>query len=278
MGAVEDTMPLFGDMEFGDCAESPNGLHKWRLIEVDQSCCLHCGEVAQTSNPLLPPDRYRQPRTGGARLRLTILLPWDRYRRLRTRAAFPLNESTETFSVGEDVYEWDKDKRDEALKKHGVDFKDAWKVVWDPEQTTAERYPLMDENGAYTGYEGRTRAFGRIDGKLHLVVYTMRGDNFRIISMRRVGEEELLPHKICQNCRWQEYGPDTMIALGNPLDSVMNCGFPGSQKGRKIRMTDTCDNFEDFNGWWHRERDRRPPSGGGSYDEARIKAYYGEYE
>lgn len=257
METVEGMVPSFGDMEFGDCAQSPNGLHKWRLIEFDQSRCLHCGDVAQTSSPLLPPDRYRQP---------------------RTLDKFPPGESTETFLVGEDVYEWDKDKRDEALKKHGVDFKDAGKVVWDAEQETVERHPLNDENGAYTGYEVRIRAFGRIDGKLHLVVYTMRGDNFRIISMRRVGEEELLPYKICQNCRWPEDGPDTVFAPGNPHDTVMNCGFPGSQKGRKIRMTDTCDNFEDFWEWWMRERSRRPPSGGINYDEARIKAYYGEYE
>ena len=196
---------------------------------------------------------------------------------LRLPSCFP-SESTETFSVGEDVYEWDKSKRDEALQKHGVDFKDIGKVVWDLEQGTVGRHPLRDENGAYIGYEDRIRAFGRIDGKLHLVVYTMRGDNFRIISMRRVGEEELLPYKICQNCRWPEDGPDTVLAPGSPHDTVMNCGFPGSQKGRKIRLTDTCDNFEDFWEWWIRERGRRPPSGGTDYDEARIKAYYGEYE
>ena len=191
---------------------------------------------------------------------------------------FPPSESTERFSVGEDVYEWDKGKRDEALEKHGVDFKDIGKVVWDLEQGTVGRHPLMDENGAYIGYEERIRAFGRIDGKLHLVVYTMRGDNFRIISMRRVGEDELLPYKICHNCRWPEDGPDTVLAPGSPHDTVMNCGFPGSQRGRKIRLTDTCDNFEDFWEWWIRERGRRPPSGGTDYDEARIKAYYGEYE
>ena len=261
MGATEDMVPIWGDMEsdmeFGDCSESPNGLHKWRLggHSFDLSRCLHCGDVAQTSSPLLPPDRYHRPRT-----------------------RVPMGESTETFLVGEDVYEWDKRKRAETLEKHGVDFKDIAKVVWDLEQGTVERHSLTDEMGADIGYEDRIRAFGRIDGELHLVVYTMRGDNFRIISMRRVGEEELLPHKICLNCRWPEEGPDTVFALGSPHDSVTNCGFPGSQKGRAIRLTDTCDNFEDSKDWWIREKDRRPPSGGMDYDEARIRAYYGEYE
>lgn len=257
MGSTEDMGLILGDMEFGDCSESPNGYHLWRLDETsfDLSRCRHCGDIAQTSHPLLPPDRYRRP-----------------------RAKFPMSESTEVFGVGDDVYEWDRRKRIKAMEKHRVDFKDIAKFVWDPEQTTMDRCPLFDENGVRIGYENRIQALGHIDEKLHLVVYTRRGDNFRIISMHRVGEEELLPHKICLNCRWPEEGPDLVFVPGSPHDTIMNCGYPGPQKGRKIRLTDTCDKFEDSYEWWIRESKRRPPSGGMDYDEARIKAYYGEYE
>lgn len=44
--------------------------------------------------------------------------------------------------------------------------------------------------------EERSRAFGRIDGVAYCVVFTLRSDALRVISMRRVHNKEALAHGI----------------------------------------------------------------------------------
>ena len=77
-------------------------------------------------------------------------------------------------------YEWDEEKRLSNLEKHEIDFRDAESFDWD----TAV-YEYVRRSG-----ERRTIATGLIGSRLHVVVYTMRGDLRRIISVRRANARE----------------------------------------------------------------------------------------
>lgn len=48
---------------------------------------------------------------------------------------------------------------------------------------------VVDERKDYG--EIRYRAFGRIGGKGHMIAYTVRGENIRLISFRRAHEKEM---------------------------------------------------------------------------------------
>ncbi|HEY0379066.1 MAG TPA: BrnT family toxin [Pyrinomonadaceae bacterium] len=76
------------------------------------------------------------------------------------------------------VFEWDKDKAEENLKKHEVSFEEATTVFADPLSLTIPD-PLHSED------ENRFVITGLSHGQHHLVVvFTERGQNIRIISAR----------------------------------------------------------------------------------------------
>jgi len=80
-------------------------------------------------------------------------------------------------------FEWDRAKGEENLRKHGVSFDDALYVFADPFR--------LDEPDFRTDYgESRRLTMGEIDGRLHVVAYTMRGDVVRLISARKANERE----------------------------------------------------------------------------------------
>lgn len=81
-----------------------------------------------------------------------------------------------------DVFEWDDDKRESNLRKHGVDFVLAAFVF---ESRTLVR---ADERMDYG--EQRMIALGETNGMVLVVVYVMRGDTTRIISARKAGANE----------------------------------------------------------------------------------------
>jgi uncharacterized DUF497 family protein len=81
-------------------------------------------------------------------------------------------------------FEWDEDKAEENLRKHGVSFLDATTafldefvaVLPDEEHSTGEeRFILMGETP---------------NGRLIVVVYTEREDSIRIISAREAEPQE----------------------------------------------------------------------------------------
>ncbi len=51
--------------------------------------------------------------------------------------------------------------------------------------------PLLQIDDRTDYGESRYRAFGRIGGVAHCLVYTVRGDSLRLISFRRAHEKEL---------------------------------------------------------------------------------------
>ena len=78
------------------------------------------------------------------------------------------------------TYEWDEAKRQINLEKHRIDFPAIELFDWD----TAVFTP-SDRQG-----EDRTAAIGYIARTLHFVVYTIRGDSYRIISLRAASRRE----------------------------------------------------------------------------------------
>lgn len=79
-------------------------------------------------------------------------------------------------------FEFDRRKSEGNLAKHGIDFRDAQKL-WDDSN--------LLEIPARTEDEPRFVVIGRIAGKHWSAVITYRGDDIRIISVRRSRAEEV---------------------------------------------------------------------------------------
>ena len=79
-------------------------------------------------------------------------------------------------------YEWDEQKRQINVKKHGVDFIDV------PELFDGDVVILPDERFDY----GETRfiVIGILKNQVVVVAYTERGDYIRIISARKATKNE----------------------------------------------------------------------------------------
>jgi len=78
------------------------------------------------------------------------------------------------------AFEWDLDKADSNLQKHGIGFEDAVRVFDGP---TADSLTLRRG-------ELRAMAVGRLEGIEVTVVYVVRGSTFRIILARRARKDE----------------------------------------------------------------------------------------
>ncbi len=79
------------------------------------------------------------------------------------------------------VFEYDPNKSTENKRKHGIDFEDAQKLWADPG---------VVEIPARTSDEARWLLIGKIDAKHWSAVITRRGENIRLISVRRSRIEE----------------------------------------------------------------------------------------
>lgn len=81
-----------------------------------------------------------------------------------------------------DDYEWDEEKAQANLLKHGVGFAEAVNALWDDRAIT-----VLDEHPG----EERYVTFG-LDplGRLLAVVYTWRGQTVRLISARKATRNE----------------------------------------------------------------------------------------
>ena len=82
------------------------------------------------------------------------------------------------------MFEWDDEKNDINIKKHGIDFEDAVSVFHHPMLT------FLDEREMYG--EDRWISIGWISSLVGVVVYTEReGDVIRIISARKATKQEV---------------------------------------------------------------------------------------
>ena len=78
-------------------------------------------------------------------------------------------------------FEWDPQKSQFNLVKHGIDFETA-KNLWLDENRIEIRAPHL--------VEGRGIVIGKHQNKLWTAIFTMRGNAIRIISVRRAREKE----------------------------------------------------------------------------------------
>lgn len=82
-------------------------------------------------------------------------------------------------------FEWDDEKEQINIKKHGIDFETA-ALIFDDEN----RLEIYDE--AHSEYEDRYITIGVINDitLIVMVVYTERGDAIRLISAREATKKE----------------------------------------------------------------------------------------
>ena len=79
-------------------------------------------------------------------------------------------------------FEYDPKKSQSNLEKHGIVFEKAQEIWDDPDYL---------EIPSKTSDEPRWLVIGKIDGKCWSAVITYRGENIRIISVRRSRDEEV---------------------------------------------------------------------------------------
>jgi len=80
------------------------------------------------------------------------------------------------------LIEFDPDKNEWNIRERGIDFLLVEHFDWD----TA----IIIEDVRRDYGEVRLRAMGMIADKLHVLVYTMRSDILRVISLRRANDRE----------------------------------------------------------------------------------------
>ena len=84
-------------------------------------------------------------------------------------------------------FEWDNGKAAENLRKHLVSFPYAARAFLDP-----QRLDAPDSRRDYG--EDRRITMGLIDGRLFVVVYTIRASKLRLISARKANHREQKDH------------------------------------------------------------------------------------
>ena len=80
-------------------------------------------------------------------------------------------------------YEWDEAKRAANLRKHGVDFTLANRFEW---ERAAHQPDTRHDYG-----ETRVLSIAPIEGRLHAMVWTPRGERIRVISLRKANRREV---------------------------------------------------------------------------------------
>ena len=85
-------------------------------------------------------------------------------------------------------FEWDEAKSSVCFEHRGFDFAYAIRAFVDSHRIVAQ-----DRRRDYG--EDRYRLLGMIDGRVYVVVYTMRGSAIRIISARKANRKEVADYE-----------------------------------------------------------------------------------
>ena len=80
-------------------------------------------------------------------------------------------------------FEWDPSKEATNREKHGIRFRRASLVFFDPHR-------IEEESSRREHREFRRKAIGSVHGQVIVVIYTFRGDRRRMISARRASPHE----------------------------------------------------------------------------------------
>jgi len=84
-------------------------------------------------------------------------------------------------------YEWDEKKRQRNIAEKGIDFSMATAFEWG--KATHE----PDERKEYD--ELRILSFAPIHNRIHALCWTQRGENVRIISLRKANRREVMKYE-----------------------------------------------------------------------------------
>ncbi|MBR5913577.1 MAG: BrnT family toxin [Selenomonadaceae bacterium] len=84
--------------------------------------------------------------------------------------------------VGEYLVEWDDEKAEINLKKHKISFETAARVFLDENR-------IDDFYEFHSDEEDRIRVIGKVN-EILFVVYTERGEKYRLISARKAKKSE----------------------------------------------------------------------------------------
>ncbi|MGP1358444.1 BrnT family toxin [Roseicyclus sp.] len=79
-------------------------------------------------------------------------------------------------------YDWDAAKAEANLAKHGVAFEAVYGFDW----ATA----IEAEDARFDYGETRMQALGKIRDRYHVLVYAVRADTIRVISLRKANRRE----------------------------------------------------------------------------------------
>lgn len=80
-------------------------------------------------------------------------------------------------------FEWDEEKNEENIRKHGFDFADAWEIFEAPMRAALD---LREDYG-----EDRWNGIGFLGNRIVVVIFTYRNeDTIRIISLRKALKHE----------------------------------------------------------------------------------------
>ena len=85
-------------------------------------------------------------------------------------------------------FEWDKSKSEACFEQRGFDFSYALQAFFDPDRVVAQ-----DRRWDYG--EDRFQLIGSIDGRVFVLIYTVRAAIIRIISARRANHREVLTYE-----------------------------------------------------------------------------------
>ncbi|MDE0712029.1 MAG: BrnT family toxin [Rhodospirillales bacterium] len=84
--------------------------------------------------------------------------------------------------------EWDEAKKNACFERRGFDFAHAVNAFHDP-------HPIVVQDRRRDYGEVCYRLLGRVDGRAHVIVYTMRGPAVRIISARKAIPKEVADYE-----------------------------------------------------------------------------------
>jgi len=80
-------------------------------------------------------------------------------------------------------YEWDDNKASSNLRNHGISFDSVVDFSWESAMV------VEDDRNDYG--ERRFIAYGPIGNRLHCLVFTLRGEMIRVISLRKANRREV---------------------------------------------------------------------------------------
>ena len=89
-------------------------------------------------------------------------------------------------------FEWDDAKSDDCFAYRGFDFAHVIRAFADDDR-------IVGRDRRWDYGEDRYRLLGAIEGRVFVVIYTMRGSVIRIISARKANRREVREHE--QNTR-----------------------------------------------------------------------------